>query len=134
MKTLVNSLILCISLLSTTSMANGLAGSWELISGEYINDKNVTIDYVAHKLESIKVISPSHYSFVTVSDGKLWAAGTGTYKVTPKHYIETVIHTSYGAAKETKYTFLYKLEGEFWYSTRIEDGKRMEYEVWRKLK
>jgi hypothetical protein len=121
------------TLISTNAIANDLLGSWEMVSGEYFNEKGETVAYNTHKLESIKLITASHYSFVTVTDVKLWAAGTGTYKLTPDYYIETVIHTSYGAPKGTQYTFKYKLEGDFWYHTRIENGERKEYEVWRKI-
>jgi hypothetical protein len=105
-----------------------------MVSGEYFNENGEAVAYSAHKLASIKLITASHYSFVTVSDVKLWAAGTGTYELTPKYYIETVIHTSYGAPKGKRYTFKYKLEDDFWYHTRMEDGERKEYEVWRKIK
>ncbi|WP_300483710.1 hypothetical protein, partial [Shewanella sp.] len=69
-----------------------LVGSWQLVSGRYLNEKHEWVDYQNLNLSAIKVISARHFSFTTVKnvDGvsQFWAAGSGTYQATATEYTE----------------------------------------------
>ena len=113
--------------------STSLDGTWELRSGEYINDKNELVKYEQLKMKSMKVISGDHFSFISRSNNKFWAAGAGEVEYTDTEYIEVPTYTSYQIKPGTKYTFNYKREGDFWYNERWQDGVRIEYKVWRRI-
>jgi hypothetical protein len=69
-----------------------------------------------------------------MSGDKFWSSGAGSYRVSESQYIETAIHTSYGAPAGKEYTFQFRIEYGVWYSSRWDNGKRVEYEVWRKVR
>jgi hypothetical protein len=121
-------------LFTLNSYSNPFIGSWQLVSGEYVNDKNELVDYAEADLHSIKVLSTTHYSFISMSGEKFWAAGAGSYQFDDKSYTENPIHASYSLAHGSLYVFQYKMNEAYWHNSRWEDGKRVEYEVWRKLK
>ena len=118
---------------SVNAAENEFNGSWELISGEYLNDEGTLIHYKDLKIKSIKVISATHFSFVSMSGDKFWSSGAGSYRFTESEYIESPIHTSYGVTLGKEYTFTYKVENDIWYNSRWNKGKRVEYEIWKKL-
>lgn len=128
-----NLLILLCLLTSISGYSNPFIGTWQLVSGEYVNDNNVLVDYADADMNSIKVLSDKHYSFISMSGEKFWAAGAGNYQFDQKTYTETPIHTSYALAQGSQYAFQYQMVGEFWHNSRWKDGKRVEYEIWRKL-
>jgi len=121
-------------LISINGYSNDFIGSWQLVSGEYVNDKNELVDYADADMNSIKILSASHFSFISKSGDKFWAAGAGNYQFDDKTYTETPIHTSYAIPKGSKYSFQYEMIGDQWHNSRWKEGKRVEYEVWRKLK
>lgn len=112
---------------------NLFAGSWELVSGEYINHEGNLVLYKDLNLHSIKVISGSHFSFVTMSGDKFWSSGAGTFKSTNSEYIESPLYTSFRSPKGKKYVFKYRIDGDTWFSSRWENEKRVEHEVWRRI-
>jgi hypothetical protein len=121
-------------LFSVHGYSNPFIGTWQLVSGEYINGENKIVDYADADINSIKVLSVNHYSFISMSGDKFWAAGAGNYQFDAKMYSEIPIHTSYNITEGSQYTFQYQLINEFWHNSRWEKGKRVEYEIWRKLK
>ncbi len=118
---------------SVTAVENKFSGTWQLISGEYLNHENKLVQYKDLELSSIKVISATHFSFVSMSGEKFWSSGVGLYHFTENQYVESPIHTSYGEASNKKYTFSYTIEAGIWTNTRWKDDIRVEYEVWQKL-
>ena len=132
-----NKILLIIVTLSFTfssyADANEFTGSWELISGEYLNNEGKLIQYKNMDMSSIKIISATHFSFVSMSGNKFWSAGAGTYRFTETAYIESPIHTSYGVTVGKEYSFTYVIEKDLWYNSRWKEGKRVEYEVWKKI-
>ncbi|MFT5756042.1 MAG: hypothetical protein ACI9LM_000754 [Alteromonadaceae bacterium] len=132
-----NKIILIIITLAFTFTVNAaeneFKGSWQLMSGEYVNDKGTLIQYKDLKISSIKVISETHFSFVSMSGNKFWSSGAGSYRFTESEYIESPIHTSYGVTLGKEYTFTYKVENDTWYNSRWNKEKRVEYEVWKRL-
>lgn len=118
--------------LFTEAIENKFTGTWELISGEYLNNKGELVQYKSLEMKSIKVISATHFSFVSMSGSKFWSSGVGRYRFTASEYIESPIHTSYGVTLGKEYVFTYKIDKNFWYNSRWEHGKRVEHEVWKK--
>ena len=119
---------------SSIAVENKFSGTWQLSSGEYVNHEGKLIQYETLNLNSIKVISPTHFSFVSMSGSKFWSSGVGTYRFTETEYIESPIHTSYGVTSGKEYAFKYKISNDTWHNSRWENGKRVEFEVWKKLK
>jgi hypothetical protein len=118
---------------SVNAFENKFIGSWKLVSGEYVDNEGKLIQYTDLKINSIKVISGTHFSFVSMSGNKFWSAGAGTYRFTESEYIENPIHTSYGATLGKEYVFTYKIENDLWHNSRWKEGKRVENEIWQKL-
>ena len=78
----------------TTSAANPLAGTWQLISGTTIQGKDTTTtDYTKNK-RFLKIINDSHFSFVghDLNKGKdslaFYSSGAGTYTLKDSNYTE----------------------------------------------
>lgn len=120
-------------MLGSSALATEFDGAWELMSGEYMDHQKKLVQYQALKLKSLKVIADGHFSFISQSNDKFWAAGAGEFLFTETEYIETPFYTSYEMKAGTEYRFNYKLEGEFWYNERWQNGTRVEYEVWRRV-
>ncbi|WP_145924339.1 hypothetical protein [Microbulbifer aggregans] len=123
----------CLLSLSSLALAEDLTGVWQLVSGEYVNGSGDLVDYQDHDLQSLKVISRSHFSFTSMKGTEFWASGAGTYEVADGKYTEKLQHNSFGEEAGTLYIFDTKIEGEYWYNSRWEDGKRVEYEVWKRV-
>ncbi|MCL1065340.1 hypothetical protein L2735_00675 [Shewanella olleyana] len=121
-----------------SSLKNPLIGSWELISGEYLNDKNQWVDYQGLNLEAIKVISNKHFSFTTIKNNsgvkEFWAAGTGSYQLTEQHYIEFPTLNSFNVKEGGSFTFSYQIIGNEWHTKRYEGGELAEKEIWKRLR
>ncbi|UJF23235.1 hypothetical protein [Shewanella sp. OMA3-2] len=114
-----------------------LVGTWELISGQYLDDKQQWIDYKSLHLTSLKIISKSHFSFTTMKSvqgtKQFWAAGTGTYQLTDKFYIEKPALNSFGVAEDESFKFEYQLKQNQLHTKRIENGVLKEQEVWQRI-
>jgi hypothetical protein len=127
---------LLVTLALTSSVAaveNKFSGTWKLMSGEYLNHENKLVQYKDLELSSIKVISATHFSFVSMSGNKFWSSGVGLYRFTESNYIESPIYTSYGVSTGKEYTFLYTIDEGIWTNTRWKNEIRVEYEVWQKI-
>jgi hypothetical protein len=118
---------------SVNAKDNKFIGTWMLISGEYIDSKGYLKSYDELNLSSLKVISNTHFSFVTMSGDKFWSSGAGTFTYTNNEYIESPLYTSFNSPLGKKYIFKYELESDKWFSARWENGKRVEYEVWQRV-
>lgn len=112
---------------------NPFVGTWKLIKGEYVNHEGVLIDYHSLNMQSTKVITPTHFSFVSKSGEAFWAAGVGTYSYSASAYTEQLELASFEYEDNGAYPFTYKIEGELWHNERFKAGKRVEYELWQKV-
>lgn len=128
-----NIILIFILSFSVSAKENLFSGTWKLISGEYIDHEGNLVRYEKLNLHSIKVISETHFSFVTMSGDKFWSSGSGTFNYTNSEYIESPLYTSYNSPKGKQYVFKYKIDGETWFSSRWENEKRVEYEVWQRI-
>ncbi|MCS6209613.1 hypothetical protein [Shewanella baltica] len=114
-----------------------LVGSWQLVSGRYLNEKHEWVDYQNLNLSAIKVISARHFSFTAIKnvDGvsQFWAAGSGTYQATATEYTERPELNSFGAAKGAEFVFSYAIKGQELHTQRVENGVLKEVEVWQRF-
>uniref|UniRef100_UPI0040488CD7 hypothetical protein n=1 Tax=Shewanella baltica TaxID=62322 RepID=UPI0040488CD7 len=114
-----------------------LVGSWQLVSGRYLNEKHEWVDYQILNLSAIKVISARHFSFTTMKnvDGvsQFWAAGSGTYQATATEYTERPELNPFGATKGAEFVFSYAIKGQELHTQRVENGELKEVEVWQRL-
>ncbi|WP_195742804.1 hypothetical protein [Shewanella woodyi] len=121
--------------------SNPFIGSWQLLSGRYLDETGAWSDYQSLHLNAIKVISDSHFSFTTVKETseqgvnklEFWAAGTGRYEYNDSQYIEYPTLNSFGAKEGASFAFEYEVKGDKLHTKRVEAGKLKEVEVWRKL-
>lgn len=127
-------IVLAIFTLPTFAVENPFKGTWQLVSGEYLNDKKVVVDYSSLGITSQKVISDNHFSFVSMSKGKFWAAGTGNYAFTKEEYLESPKMASYPLEDGGTYTFKYQINGDRWHNSRWHGDTRVEYEIWQRVK
>lgn len=127
--------------LKAAEKANPFIGSWQLVSGKYLDGKGQWVEYSDLKLSAIKVISASHFSFTTMknvgSEAKpnleFWAAATGDYEYSATDYIEYPHLNSFGVSAGESFIFTYSIEGKDWRTQRIEEGVLKEQEHWTKL-
>lgn len=128
---------------STPTEANGegtnnkLIGSWQLVSGRYLNEHDQWVDYKDLNLVAIKVISNTHFSFTTmqIKEGvtSFWAAASGTYVIESDQYIEYPQLNSFNASSDEAFRFTFALVDNTWHSKRFDSGKLQEIEVWERL-
>ena len=118
---------------SAVAWAEKPNGVWELISGEYVDEKGMLIDYKSLNLQAVKVLSDTHFSFTTMKGDVFWASGTGTYQLEHGKYTETIKLNSFGQPEGKEFNFDAKFENGHWYNTRWKDGKKVEFEVWRRI-
>ncbi|GMG87679.1 hypothetical protein [Biformimicrobium ophioploci] len=120
------------AVVSAPSYGNAFAGTWELVSGEYLDHKGKLTQYSDLDLKSIKIIAGDHFSFVTMSGDKFWSSGAGSFRYTDQEYVERPVYTSFSSPEGQEYVFLYEIEGDTWRNARWEDGVRVEYEIWQR--
>lgn len=126
-------LSLCVLLFSAVSLANPLKGTWEYVSGEYATPNGV-VKGEAPAVTSTKIISDTHFSYITLHSGKFAYAGGGTYKIDDNKFIETVKHGNLPEYIGRTMAFTYKVEGDLWHHTLFENGKFVEREIWKRIK
>jgi len=126
-------ILVLFSSFSVNAAEHLFSGTWELVSGEYIDDKGSLVSYEELDLRSLKVITKTHFSFVTMSGNTFWSSGAGTFEHTNNEYVESPLYTSFNSPVGKKYIFKYRIEGEKWFSSRWENDKRVEYEVWQRI-
>ena len=121
--------------------AEQLEGSWELVSGRYLDGNGKWVEYKTLELEAIKVVADGHFSFTTVAPDKkakgktktLWAAGSGHFILDGNQYTEYPTLNSFKVPEGQGFRFQFELVGDQWHTRRIEDGVLKEEEVWRRL-
>ncbi|QYJ76445.1 hypothetical protein [Shewanella sp. FJAT-52076] len=117
--------------------AQALIGSWELVSGRYLDGEGRWVSYNTLGLVAIKVISAGHFSFTTMKTVKnkpeFWAAGAGEYRIDGMSYTEYPSFNSFQVPQGQGFSFDYELIGNQWHTKRFEDGVLKEEEVWQRL-
>jgi len=128
-------IFLFLSLVCFSALAddNPFVGTWKLVKGEYVNHEGKVVDYASLNMQSTKIITPTHFSFVSKSNGAFWAAGVGTYSHSTSTYTEQLELASFNYEENGAYPFEYNIKGDRWHNERFKDGKRVEYEVWQKV-
>ena len=126
-------LTFCLITFSTLSNASILNGAWELQSGEYIDAEGKLVSYQQTNMQSIKLISDHYFSFTSTKGDQFWASATGRFEFKDGRYTETLLLNSFAEKVGAQFSFQAKVEGDYWYNSRWQDGKRVEYEVWKRM-
>ena len=116
----------------TTAPSHLLIGAWELVSGSYLGDDGVLIDYEAAGIKSLKVLSETRFSFVTTAKGAFYAAGGGDYTAENGKYAEMPRLASHDSMLGQRFEFDFLLDGDMWTSTRWCGDVQVEHEVWKR--
>lgn len=114
-------------------IAEDLSGTWQLMSGEYLNQSGEVINYQQAGMRAIKIYSTTHFSFTSMKSADFWAAGTGTYTQANGLYTETLLMNSFGEPVGARYEFQSELKGNCLRNERWQESVRVEYEVWCRL-
>jgi hypothetical protein len=118
---------------SQATEPRSLQGSWTLKSAVYTKADGTVIKVSGEDLKSVKVLSKSYFSFVTVNkDGSFSSALTGTYQLKGNDYHETPQTGSVASMLNKTYEFKAKVEGDLWHHNGMEDGMKIE-ELWQRL-
>ena len=97
--------------------------------------KGGVVNYASRKLAGTKVLADGHFAFTTTtSDGKFWAGGAGTYAGDAARYVETPLMASYPLENGGSYEFRCTLQGDVWTLERWQNGRRVEREVWQRVR
>ncbi|MDK1286595.1 hypothetical protein [Pseudoalteromonas umbrosa] len=115
------------------ALSNPLMGTWEFVSGEYAT-KDGRVKASAPQVTSTKIINNTHFSYITSSDNKFHYAGGGTYQLKDNYFIETVTLGNVESLIGRKMAFTYEVKGDLWHHKLVEDGKFVEYEIWKRVK
>ncbi|MGE8279750.1 MAG: hypothetical protein ACN6O2_04875 [Stenotrophomonas sp.] len=118
----------------TAHATDALQGAWQLQSGESVDPHGAVVDYTSQKLAGSKVLADGRFAFTTTRDGAFWAGGSGTYRSEAGQYVETPLMASYPLEKGGSYTFRYTLEGDLWTLERWQGERRVEREVWQRVR
>nr|WP_295374506.1 hypothetical protein [Pseudoxanthomonas sp.] len=111
-----------------------LEGAWELQGGEYVTEDGQTKDYAEMKFNGQKVLADGRFSFTMQTGDKFWAGGAGRYEAEGGQYTERLAQRSFAAENGGTYSFRYRVEGDVWRLERWKDGKRVEFEEWKKVR
>ena len=129
------SLILLTSLCCSQEL-NPFVGSWEMVSYKEIwPDTTLTGD--TSTLQSIKVLSSTHFALATVNpkDSSFRHGGAGSYSYSEDKYIENILYFSVPIMIGKSYDYEYKFEGDTWtIAGDLEEFNLRIEEVWRRLK
>ena len=141
MKTLVSLLAVTSILLGLTGCSqepNPFVGSWELVSSKSIySDTTISADMSA--LQSIKILSQTHFAYVTTmkaQDSIIFVrAGSGTYSFNEKEYVEKIEYSSVPEMLGKAYDFTHEIKGDTWsHIGDLENFNVKIEEVWRRTK
>ncbi|MCG7550338.1 hypothetical protein [Pseudoalteromonas sp. Of7M-16] len=125
-------LVLMCLLVSPITIANPLVGTWEFVSGEYATESG-RVKASAPQVTSTKIINESHFSYITSSGNKFHYASGGTYQVKGNKFIETVTLGNVDSLIGRTMSFTYEVKDNLWHHKLVEDGKFIEYEIWKRV-
>ncbi|KZN59772.1 hypothetical protein [Pseudoalteromonas luteoviolacea] len=125
-------IILAFAFISPLLLANPLVGTWEFVKGEYATPEG-KVTASAPTVTSTKIINNTHFSYITSSNSKFHYAGGGTYEIKDNYFIEVVTLGNVENLIGRRMAFTYEIKGNLWHHKLVENGKFVEYEVWKKV-
>ncbi|MEO2265739.1 hypothetical protein V1358_00140 [Pseudoalteromonas sp. YIC-656] len=126
-KLVVAGMLLCVQ----PAWSHPLEGSWQFVSGEYFTPQG---DFKAQapQISSTKVISAGHFNYVTRKNGAFHYAAGGRYEITDTQFIEYIDYGNIPSLLDKRLAFDFELIGDVWHHRLFEQGKLVEYEIWRR--
>jgi hypothetical protein len=128
--------LIVLSSLSCSQEPNPFVGSWEMVSYKEIWP-DTTIMGDKSTLQSIKVLSSTHFALITINpiDSSFRHGGAGSYSYSDNKYIEKIMYFSIPIMMSKSYDYEYKFEGDTWtIAGDLEEFDLKIEEVWRRLK
>lgn len=123
-------------LLSTAAFAqtqSPVVGTWKLVSGQ-MTQNDSTLTYTAANLNSMKIISPTHFAVLGQnSDGSFSHAFGGAVTITPDTYTESIDFASSPNMKGRKSVLKYEVKGDQLHINGGVDGITFN-ETWTRVK
>ena len=111
-----------------------MLGSWQLVTGECRNDNSgEQVQYQDVQFRSLKVLSETHFSFITHQGDAFYFAAAGSYCCEGEQYTERLEFASHPSMMHREFVFQFRIEGDLWHNTRWENGVQVEHEIWRRL-
>ncbi|WP_027468729.1 hypothetical protein [Deefgea rivuli] len=111
-----------------------MMGAWALVTGECQEESDgPMVDYEAVKYNSLKVLSETHFTFITHAGDAFSCCAGGVYSVEADRYVEQIQTTSSLHLLGREFAFQFCIEGDLWHNTRWENGVQVEHEIWRRL-
>ncbi len=110
-----------------------LLGTWKLVSGTTIKDKDtVTTDYTKNQ-EMIKIFNESHFSFLRhdLNHGKdstntIYVAGGGRYTYKENEYTEYLDYFNIREWENNQFNFEFEISGDTLITRGIEEVKELK--------
>lgn len=105
-----------------------LEGAWELTYAIYRDQQgNVVHENKGDEARSLKILSPHHFSFITQGrDGRMLAAGAGTWSLDDDAYTEVVSYASSERLLGKTYRFDCEIRDGAWIHSGREDELTIE--------
>jgi len=134
-KSLVTLILLSLAFSCMAQKTSPLVGTWKLVSGT-MSYKDSTSPYDMTKMESMKIVTPTHFAVFSKSSstGDIAHAGAGTIKVDGNDYTEII---TYATGTGNKYPiiakFKYELNGDRWHIKGGFDQYILD-ETWERVK
>ncbi len=112
-----------------------MMGTWALVTGECQEEVNgAMVDYEAVQYRSLKILSETHFTFITHAGDDFSCCAGGRYSVDADRYIEHIQTTSAPHLLNREFAFQFRIEGDLWHNTRWENGVQVEHEIWQRVK
>lgn len=115
-----------------------IIGTWKIVSFKYGGKDGIDAGDSSSKMKSVKIITPTHFSFVSMSmpDNKFLCAATGSCKFDKDTYTEQIGYTSMQGMEGKQFTYQIRFEGDKWYVNGPinKSGSFTLEEVWQRVK
>jgi hypothetical protein len=106
-------IITLVSCQQKTSQKPTIIGSWKLVYNEIKEADSIQVKDLS-KIDFIKIINKSHFSFINQPKDSLGSfyAGAGTYSFDGENYTETLKYIEYKPIRNHQFHFKIKIKGD----------------------
>ena len=99
-------------LFTCSAITNPLLGTWEFVQGKYAVEDGF-VSAKAPEITSIKLVTATHFSYITEKNGQFSYAGGGQYQLTDGQFIETLKYGNIALLMGKTMALIIKLKGIF---------------------
>ncbi len=124
--------VLAMLICAQQAWSHPLEGSWQFVSGEYFTASG-NFKAKAPEITSTKVIAGGHFNYVTLKNDQFHYAAGGRYQIIDTQFVEYIDYGNIPTLLGKRLAFDFELVGDEWHHRLYEQGKLVEYEIWRRL-